>query len=74
MSDESFDAGKCIWTGLAVGVLAEALVKRRGRDDLAQAQAVMDRLAAVPTDPGFVLNDLGFKGHIAMAEALPTNQ
>ena len=103
VSDELLGAGKCIWTGLAVGVLAEALVERGGRDDLEHAQAVMDRLAAVPTDPGFVLNEitllrlramlarargdvdayrehreryrktaveLGFEGHIAMAEAM----
>jgi adenylate cyclase len=36
----------------------QALVQRRGDADLGDAQASIDRLAAVPTDPGFVLNEL----------------
>jgi adenylate cyclase len=79
-------------------------LQRGANGDLDAAQAAIDRLAAAPTDPGFVLseiwllrmrallaraqgddamyrsnrdqyrkmaNDLGFEGHIAMAEAMP---
>lgn len=43
---------------MAISVLVEALLER-GRDvDLDEAQAAISRLAAVPTDPGFVLKDL----------------
>ena len=39
-------------------VLVEALLRRGGDGDLQEAQAAIDRLAAVPTDPGFVLHDI----------------
>ena len=85
-------------------VLVEALLKRAGDGDQDDARRAIDTLAAVPTDPGFVLNELpllcmrallaqaagdmtaygeyrdryrnratelGFEGHIAMAEAMP---
>jgi adenylate cyclase len=38
--------------------LVEALVQRGGEADLKEAEAAIDRLAAVPTDPGFVLNEI----------------
>jgi adenylate cyclase len=38
--------------------LVEALLCRGGDGDLEDAQAAIDRLAAVPTDPGFVLNEI----------------
>ena len=38
--------------------LVELLLRRGGDADLAQAEAEIDRLAAVPTDPGFVLHEL----------------
>jgi adenylate cyclase len=56
--DDLFDSGGCIWTALATSVLVEALVQRGGDGDLAEGQAAIDRLAAVPTDPGFVLHDI----------------
>jgi adenylate cyclase len=56
--DELFASGGCIWTALATTVLVQALVQRRGDADLGDAQASIDRLAAVQTDPGFVLNEL----------------
>ena len=82
----------------------EALLRRRNENDLREARVAIDELAAVPTDPGFVLHDiwllrlrallaqaeddestyrayrdryrkmaheLGFEGHMAMAEAMP---
>ena len=44
--------------GPAVTVLVEALLRRGTELDLAEAKSAMDRLAAVPTDPGFVLHEL----------------
>ena len=102
--DSKLKSGGSIWTGLATTVLVEALLGRGGGADLDDAQDAIDRLAAVPTDRGFVLHDitllrlrtllarargdgatyrkhrdhyrsrateLGFEGHIAMAEAMP---
>ena len=42
----------------ATATLVNALLRRGGAGDLREAQAAIDRLAAVPTEPGFVLNDL----------------
>jgi adenylate cyclase len=39
-------------------VLVEALLARGADGDLRQAQAAIDRLAEVPIEPGFVLNEL----------------
>ena len=36
----------------------EALLRRNADGDVQQAQAAIDRLAAVPTEPGFVLHEL----------------
>jgi len=38
--------------------LVEALLRRGSDGDLAEAQAAVDSLAAVRTDPGFVLNEI----------------
>jgi adenylate cyclase len=38
--------------------LVEALLRRGADGDLQAAQAEVDRLAAVPTDPGFVLHEI----------------
>ena len=45
---------------LAAGtaVLVNALLRRGGPTDLLEAQAAIDRLAAVPTEPGFVVNEI----------------
>jgi len=102
--NELHSSGGHIWSPVATAVLVEALLQRHGGDDLHDAQGAIERLADVPTDPGFVLkeiwllrvcallaqaqgddakyrehrdryrkmaNDLGFEGHIAMAEAMP---
>jgi adenylate cyclase len=42
----------------ATAVLVNALLRRGGPADLREAQAAIDRLAAVRTEPGFVVNDL----------------
>jgi len=56
--DELFDSGGSVWSALAAAVLVESLLRRGGDGDLADAQAAIDRLAGVPIDPGFVLNEI----------------
>jgi adenylate cyclase len=53
-----FDSGDMMSRGPAVTVLVEALLRRGTELDLAEAKSAVDRLAAVPTDPGFVLHEL----------------
>jgi adenylate cyclase len=56
--DGMYESGGSIWCALATAALAEALVKRGGDGDLREADAAIERLAAVPTDPGYVLHDI----------------
>ena len=56
--DGLYESGGSIWCALATAALAEALLKRGGDRDLTEAEATIDRLAAVPTDPGYVLHDI----------------
>jgi adenylate cyclase len=56
--DDLIDSGGNFWTARATAALVEALLQRGGETDLGHGQAAFDRLAAVPTDPGFVLNDI----------------
>ena len=53
--DYTFDAGDALSLGEASRVFVESLLQRGRNADLKEAQAAIDRLAAVPTDPGFVL-------------------
>jgi hypothetical protein len=56
--DDMFDRGAMFLRGAATSVLVEALLERGAGGDLDEAQAAIDRLAAVPTEPGFVLHEL----------------
>jgi adenylate cyclase len=56
--EDLFGSGGAVWTVLATTVLVEALLRRGAAGDLHDAQAEIERLAAVPTDPGFVLNEI----------------
>jgi hypothetical protein len=56
--DGAYESGDMIWRGRATDVLVELLVRRGSVADLHDAQAAIDRLAKVPTDPGFVLHEL----------------
>ena len=56
--DFLFDSGDMTSRGPAVTVLVESLLQRDAEGDVAEAQAAIERLAAVPTDPGFVLHEL----------------
>ncbi|GAB2997146.1 adenylate/guanylate cyclase domain-containing protein [Mycobacterium bourgelatii] len=55
---EQFDTGEMIFRGPATAALVEALLARGSATDLDEAQKAIDRLAAVPTEPGFVLHEL----------------
>jgi adenylate cyclase len=56
--DDLSDSGGSVWSPLATTVLVEALLRRGSDGDLQGAKAAIERLAAVPTDPGFVLHEL----------------
>jgi adenylate cyclase len=56
--DDLFASGSMIFRGPATTVLVEALLRRNAVGDLQEVQAAIDKLAAVPTDPGFVLHEL----------------
>ena len=56
--DGAYESGDMIWRGRATEVLVQLLVQRGSVGDQQKAQAAIDRLAAVPTDPGFVLHEL----------------
>jgi adenylate cyclase len=56
--DGLFDSGGSVWCALAASVLVESLLRRGGDKDVLDAQDAIDRLAAVPIDPGFVLHEI----------------
>lgn len=53
-----YDAGGTIMRAAAVAALVEALLNRRAPNDVDEAQAAVERLEAVPTEPGFVFNKI----------------
>ena len=56
--DISYESGDMIWRGRATEVLVQLLIRRGSVGDQHEAHTAVDRLAAVPTDPGFVLHEL----------------
>jgi adenylate cyclase len=56
--DILFDSGAMLWRGPATSVLVETLITRNAAGDVDAAHNAIERLAAVPTDPGFVLHDI----------------
>jgi class 3 adenylate cyclase len=50
--------GGLVYTGIAVEALGEFLLRRGEPEDLVEVGSVIERLAAVPTDAGFVLHEL----------------
>jgi adenylate cyclase len=55
--DEQFATGEMISRGTATTVLVEALLLRGQSGDVDAAKAAIDRLARVPTEPGFTLHE-----------------
>jgi adenylate cyclase len=56
--EDDVASGEMMWLWWAVTALVEILLDRGTDADLREAQATIDRLASVPTDPGFVLHEL----------------
>jgi hypothetical protein len=57
--DHLFREGQLLAWGIpATGVLVETLLDRGADDDVAEAEAEAERLAAAPTDEGLVLRDI----------------
>ncbi|TXI64395.1 MAG: hypothetical protein E6Q55_06270 [Mycolicibacterium mageritense] len=56
--DEQFDTGEMISRGPAATVLVESLLTEPSPSDRKTAMDVIERLAAVPIDPGFVLHEI----------------
>ena len=56
--DRLFENGEMFLRGAATAALVETLLRRGSDTDVQEAAAAIERLAAVPTDPGFVLNEI----------------
>ncbi len=57
--DDLFRQGQLLALGIpATGVLVETLLDRGADDDVAEAQAAIERLAAAPADEGLVIRDI----------------
>jgi adenylate cyclase len=56
--DGLYAAGGMFPLGMTVGEFVELLLRRGETNDLSEASAAVERLAAVPTDDGFVLHEL----------------
>ncbi|WP_306439448.1 ATP-binding protein [Mycobacterium simiae] len=56
--EEDFVTGDRLFIGPATAILVEALLSRRSLTDLREAAAAVDRLAAVPTEPGFAIHEI----------------
>ena len=56
--DDLFENGEMIVRAPATTILVESLLQRGAPGDVAEAAAAIDRLAAVPTERGFVMYEL----------------
>jgi adenylate cyclase len=56
--DQLFETGEMFLRSSATAALVESLLGRGSDTDKQEAAAAIERLAAVPTDPGFVLNEI----------------
>lgn len=56
--EEEYATTDMVILGASTAALVQALLHRGGPTDLQEARATIERLAAVPTDVGFVLHDL----------------
>jgi adenylate cyclase len=55
--EEGFASGGMVYVCRHTSVLVEALLRRGTDTDLQDAQAAIDRLAAVPTEPDYIMHD-----------------
>ena len=56
--DDLFRAGQQLYAVPATGFLVETLLERGTRGDVAEAEAVIERLAAAPADEGLVIQEI----------------
>ena len=56
--DRRFANGEMSLRGIATAALVESLLRRGSDTDVQEAAAATERLAAMPTEPGFVLNEI----------------
>src|SRR6185312_10983666 len=56
--DEESANGGILFRGAAVALLVETLVQRGTTADIDAAQAAIERVAAVPTEPGFLVHEV----------------
>jgi adenylate cyclase len=56
--EEVFASGGTTYVAGPTIVLVEALLRRGADTDLQDAQAAIDRLTAVPTEPGYIMHDV----------------
>jgi adenylate cyclase len=56
--EQEYACADMMLVAATTAALVQALLRRCGPTDLAEAHAAIERLAAVPTEPGFVVNDL----------------
>ncbi len=56
--DDYFTSGDRVWAGYSTNVLVEALVSSGGDAHLLEATAAVDRLAALPIEPGSVVHEI----------------
>ncbi len=56
--NELADSGEMVIRGAATAALVTALLMRGNDTDVHEAEAAVNRLAAVPTEPGLVVNDV----------------
>jgi adenylate cyclase len=68
--DAEFASGQLISRAAAVTLLVDLMLERATAADMREAQAVIDRLAADPTEPGVVLNEIALlRGRALLAKA-----
>jgi hypothetical protein len=58
VADRELHSGNAVLHAAASAALVESLLRRGSDTDMQEAAAAIERLAAVPTDPGFVLNEI----------------
>ena len=56
--DQLFENGEMLTRGVATAALVESLLRRGSATDTQEATAAIERLAAVPTDPEFVMHEI----------------
>jgi adenylate cyclase len=56
--DSEFDSGEMFFRAATVSALVDALLQRGTDADVQEAQAAVERFAAVPTEAGFILHEL----------------